>query len=102
MACILMVGFSVARADTYRDDVPLDAYLDMLSRIAPAARDGAEAYLQAFKARCGRDLTPVELRRAVADGPGDPVLLGMIRASARQDTVMLRGLAEHVRCVRGG
>jgi hypothetical protein len=91
-----------ASTDAYRDDVSLDTYLDMLSRIAPAAREGAEAYLHAFKARCGRDMTTVELRWAVADGEGDPVLLGMMRAVARGDEVMLRALAGRVNCPRGG
>lgn len=86
----------------WRDDVPLDAYLGLLERIAPAARDGAEAYMSAFKARCGRDMTTLELRRALANGEGDPVLLGMIRATAEKDPVALRALAERLSCPRRG
>lgn len=58
----------------YRSDVPLEEYLLALERIAPSARDGAEAYLQAFRRRCGRALTVAELRRLVAEGTGNPVL----------------------------
>ena len=35
-----------------RDDVPIDAYLALLAQVAPPAREGAEAYMAAFRARC--------------------------------------------------
>ena len=66
--------------------------------IAPAARDGAEAYLQAHQRRCGRAITAAELRRAMADGPGDPVLMGMIRASQLRDPKSISDLAGRIRC----
>ena len=87
---------------TQADDVPMDDYLGLLAQISPAAREGAQAYLQAFQRRCGRALTPQELRRAVSDGDGEPVLMGMIRANhpsqqARRD-VTLQQLAQRIRC----
>ena len=83
-------------------DVPMDDYLGLLAQISPAAREGAQGYLQAFEQRCGRVLTTQELRRAVSDGDGEPVLMGMIRAShasqqARRD-VTLQQLAQRIRC----
>lgn len=68
-----------------KDDLPLEIYLDALAQISPAARDGASAYLDAFRRRCGRNLNTVELRRAVAEGGGDPVLMAMMRAAALRD-----------------
>ncbi len=84
------------------DDVPMDDYLGLLAQISPAAREGAQGYLQAVQRRCGRALTTQELRRAVSDGDGDPVLMGMIRANhpsqqAQRDATMLQ-LAQRVRC----
>ena len=40
-----------------RDDVPIETYLSLLAQVAPPARDGAEAYMTAFRSRCGRPLT---------------------------------------------
>ena len=54
------------------DNVPLADYLALLQQISPAAEAGARDYLAAFARRCGRALTPTELRRAMADGDGDP------------------------------
>lgn len=83
-----------------KDDIALDAYLDTLGRIAPAARTGADAYLAAYRKRCGRPLTVIELRRAIADGAGEPVLMAMMRAAAQQDTATLRRLSNAVSCAR--
>jgi hypothetical protein len=80
------------------DDIPLDDYLALLSQISPAARDGAQAYLQAFQQRCGRSLTTAQLRRAVSEGDGDPVLMGMIRASQLQDGAAIQRLAQRIAC----
>ena len=84
------------------EDVPMDDYLGLLAQISPAAREGAQGYLQAFQRRCGRALTPPELRRAVSDGGGDPVLMGMIRANhpsqQAQRDVTLQQLAQRIRC----
>ena len=34
-----------------QDDVPIDTYLALLAQVAPPARDGAEAYMAAFRSR---------------------------------------------------
>ena len=87
---------------TAADDVPIDDYLGLLAQISPAARDGAQSYLQAFQRRCGRALTTQELRRAVSDGDGEPVLMGMIRANhpsqQAQRDITLQQLSQHIRC----
>ena len=91
-------GFTPAVAD----DVPMDDYLGLLAQISPAAREGAQSYLQAFQRRCGRALTTQELRRAVSDGGGEPILMGMIRANhpsqQAQRDVTLQQLAQRIRC----
>ena len=87
---------------TAADDVPMDDYLGLLAQISPAAREGAQGYLQAFQRRCGRALTTQELRRAVSDGDGDPVLMGMIRANhpsqRAQRDITLQQLSQRLRC----
>ena len=82
------------------DDMPLDDYLGLLTQIAPAAHDGARVYLQAFQQRCGRPLRTSELRRAMSDGDGDPVLMAMIRASHVGDAIALAQLGQRVVCDR--
>jgi len=82
----------------FRDDVPAEVYLSMLAQVAPPARDGAEAYMAAFKSRCGRAMRTVELRRAFAEGDGNPTLMAMVRASHQRDKVSLQRLAEQVSC----
>lgn len=81
------------------EDLSLDTYLALLERIAPAARSGAETYLAASRQRCGRQLTVQELRQAVADGAGDPVLMAMMRASAQRDAGLLQRLSASVPCL---
>jgi hypothetical protein len=85
---------------TQADDVPMDDYLGLLAQISPAAHDGAQAYLRAFQQRCGRQVRTAELRRAMADGDGDPVLMGMIRASHLRDANALAQLGQRVSCDR--
>jgi hypothetical protein len=80
------------------DNVPLADYLALLRQIAPAAEAGARDYLAAFARRCGRTLTPAELRRAMADGDGDPALMGLIRANNLGDTAGREQLAGQIRC----
>jgi len=80
------------------DNMPLADYLGLLRQIAPAAEAGARDYLAAFARRCGRDLTPTELRRAMADGDGDPALMGLIRANHLGDTAGREQLAGQIRC----
>jgi ketosteroid isomerase-like protein len=89
----------VRAADARRaDDMPLDDYLALLAQISPAAREGAQAYLQAFQQRCGRSLTAAQLRQAVSEGDGDPVLMGMIRASQLRDSAAIQQLAYRIAC----
>ena len=91
----------VAAPTPTADDIPLTDYLGLLEQIAPAAREGAQAYLQAFRKRCGRAMSAAELRRAIAEQDGDPVLMQMIRASYLNDVVELTRLAAQVPCPRG-
>ena len=80
------------------DNVPLADYLALLQQISPAAEAGARDYLGAFARRCGRALTPTELRRAMADGDGDPALMALIRANHLGDTVGRKQLVGQIRC----
>ena len=80
------------------DDMPLPDYLGLLRQIAPAAEEGAKDYLAAFKRRCGRALTTTELRRAISESGGDPILMGLIRASHLRDTATREQLAARIRC----
>lgn len=82
------------------DDMPLADYLGLLAQISPAAHEGAQAYLLAFQQRCGRAMQTAELRRAMADGEGDPALMGMIRASHLKDTAALAQLGQRIACER--
>lgn len=85
-------------ATTIPDDMPLADYLGLLTQISPAAHNGARAYLQAFQRRCGRPLRTPELRRAMTDGDGDPVLMGMIRASHLRDATAIAHLGQRLSC----
>ncbi len=80
------------------DDVPLADYLGLLQQIAPAAEEGAKTYLAAFKHRCGRDMRTAELRRAMTQGEGDPVLMGLIRASHLRDGAARDQWTKKLRC----
>ncbi|MBX3602418.1 MAG: hypothetical protein KF863_17525 [Rubrivivax sp.] len=99
-AAALLTSLALAQsADLQiRDDVPIDAYLALLAQVAPPAREGAEAYMAAFRARCGRALRTVELRRAFAEGNGDPTLMAMIRATHQKDTADLQRLGASISC----
>ena len=102
VALILSASASFAQsgAMSIRDDVPIDTYLALLAQVVPPAREGAEAYMAAFRSRCGRPMRTVELRRAFADGSGDPTLMAMIRASHEKDTAALQRLGTHISCPR--
>ena|SRR3989338_8423101 len=80
------------------DDVPLADYLGLLQQIAPAAEEGTKTYLAAFHQRCGRTLSTVELRRAMTQGEGDPVLMGLIRASHLKDDAARDQWVKQLRC----
>ena len=92
------VGTHMTQGVQPSDNVPLTDYLALLRQIAPAAEAGARDYLAAFARRCGRHLTPAELRRAMADGDGDPVLMALIRANHMGDTAGREQLAGQIRC----
>jgi hypothetical protein len=94
----LQVSTPVTQGVQPSDNVPLADYLALLRQIAPAAEAGARDYLAAFARRCGRPLTPAELRRAMADGDGDPALMALIRANHLGDTAGREQLAGQIRC----
>ena len=87
--------------EAINDDMPMPDYLGLLGQISPAAQRGAQAYLLTFEQRCGRSLRTAQLRQAMADGDGDPVLMAMIRASHLRDTSALGPLGQRIRCERG-
>lgn len=97
---LLCAGVQAQPASSPSSDIPLADYLALLEQIAPAARSGAEAYLQGFQQRCRRSLTSAELRRAMSEGSGDPVLMGMIRASELRDANTVADLARRIDCRR--
>lgn len=80
------------------DAMPLADYLGLLEQIAPAARQGAQAYLAAYRQRCGQLLSTDELRGAMSVDGGEPTLMAMIRASQLQDAKSLAALARNVSC----
>jgi hypothetical protein len=99
-ACIALLAKVAAQPASAPSDgeMPMADYLGLLEQIAPAAREGAQAYAQAFQQRCGRALTTAELRRATSAGSGDPVLMGMIRASQVRDGKAVAELGQRVAC----
>lgn len=100
LVAALPCGAEAAPEPVVTGDVPISDYLALLSEISPAAHRGAQAYLQAFERRCRRPLSSRELRQAMAEGDGDPVLMGMIRAAHLQDGPALARLGEQVSCAR--
>lgn len=88
-------------ASQYTDQMPMQEYLALVEQVAPAAREGAQNYISAFRARCGREIRVGELRSAFAEGDGDPVLMGMIRAAFSKDTAALTQLRASLPCPRG-
>lgn len=93
---------SIESTATWTDDVDMADYMQALTRLSPAATEGATAFMQAFLARCGRPLRTLELRRAVAEDAGDPVLMQMIRAAYEHDAAASLRLASQVDCSRYG
>ena len=91
-------GMATAGVEAIPNDMPMPDYLGLLSQISPAAQRGAQAYLLAFERRCGRPLRTAQLRQAMADGDGDPVLMAMIRATHLRDTAALGPLGQRIRC----
>lgn len=100
LACGAAGAAPAAAPSSVADDMPMADYLALLAQIAPAAQEGAKAYLQAFQQRCSRRLATADLRRAMSDGDGDPVLMAMIRASHLRDNPALAGLGQRIACER--
>lgn len=86
----------------HADDMPLADYLGLLRQIAPAAEAGTKDYLAAFERRCGRLLSTTELRRAMSQGDGDPVLMGLIRANQQRDNGAREQLPGQIACLGKG
>lgn len=84
------------------DEMPLADYLGLLRQIAPAAENGARTYLAAARLRCGRELNTAELRLAMTQDGGDPILMGLIRAAQAQDRAARQQLVARVPCSPGG
>ncbi|SDZ37329.1 hypothetical protein [Delftia lacustris] len=91
---------ATSRSDT-SDDIPLVDYLGLLQKIAPAAEEGARTYLAANQLRCARTLTTAELRRAMSQGDGDPLLMGLVRAAHLKDTAARDRLVAQIPCTPG-
>lgn len=102
IACSLTVAMASAAQEigvsVGSDRAELSEYLALLGSVAPAAREGAERYLIAFRARCGRTMDATGLRNAVSDGNGDPTLMAMIRAAALRDAASLDRLSATLAC----
>ncbi len=109
-ALIALLASSSAQAQTSpargaiaaEGDMPMSDFLALLQQIAPAAADGAKVYLGAYRLQCGRTLSSTELRYALAREGGDPVLMGLIRASQQQDLAARNQLVRQIRCPAGG
>ncbi len=107
---IALLASSSARAQTSpargtittEGDISMADFLALLQQIAPAAADGAKVYLGAYRLQCGRTPSSTELRHALAREGGDPVLMGLIRASQRQDLAARNQLVRQIRCPAGG
>ncbi|UEC01779.1 hypothetical protein [Burkholderia vietnamiensis] len=84
------------------DDMPLADYLGLLQQIAPSAESGARVYVAAVRLRCRRELTTAELRQAIAEGEGNPILMGLIRAVHLKDTAARDRLIGQLPCSPGG
>lgn len=85
-------------AITAEGDMPMSDFLALLQQIAPAAADGAKVYLGAYRLQCGRTPSSAKLRHALAREGGDPVLMGLIRASQQQDLAARAQLVRQIRC----
>jgi hypothetical protein len=84
------------------DDMPLADYLGLLQQLAPAAAEGAKVYLAAYRLQCGRTLSTGELRQVISKEGGDPVLMGLIRATQEQNTAQRTQWVRQIRCTSGG
>lgn len=82
-------------------NMPLSDYLGLLRQLAPAAAEGANAYLAAYRLQCGRTLSTSELRQAMSTDGGAPVLMGLIRATQEQNTAQRAQWIRQIRCAGG-
>ena len=73
----------------------------MLQQLAPAAADGTKVYLAAYRLQCGRTLSTGDLRQAMSKDGGDPVLMGLIRATQEQNTAQRTEWVRQIRCAGG-
>lgn len=107
IACLtaaLLVTFAAAAqpvAPMPADANTLEGYLWLLERLHPAVRTGADAYAAAFRERCGRSVTHLEMRQALSEGGGDPTLKAMIRAALEREPGAASRLAPQLRCPKG-
>lgn len=117
-SCALAVGSALAQTSPAFGPLPLPAapaasapsaatedmlvadYLGLLRQIAPYAEEGARTYLAIMRLRCGRTLTSAELRRAFAEGDGNPTLMGLIRAAYLKDIAARDQLLAQFSCSR--
>jgi len=80
------------------NDMPLSDYLGLLQQLAPAAAEGAKVYLAAYRLQCGQTLSTGDLRQAMSKDGGDPVLMGLIRATQEQNTAQRTQWVRQIRC----
>jgi hypothetical protein len=102
-ACLgisLSVGWVGATAAPQDVEMPMAEYLALLGQIAPAAQDGAIAYTLAYERKCKTPLSSTQLRRAISDGSGDPLLWQMMRAAHARDSTTLAQLGPQIQCGR--
>ena len=104
VTCVLTGSAVLAQTSPARgplaaaEDIPMADYLALLRQIAPAAEDGARQYLALMQLHCAQAPTTEVLRRAISREGGDPVLMGLIRASQQQDMGARQRLARQFQC----
>ncbi len=91
------VGIGV-NAAPIAGEMPLTEYLALLGQIAPAAQDGGIAYSRAHELKCKAPLSSTQLRRAISEGSGDPLLWQMMRAAHARDSAALAQLGPQIQC----
>ena len=82
-------------------EMPLGDYLGLLRQISPAAESGARTYLAGVRLRCGLTLSTGQLRQAMAEGEGNPALMGLIRAEHHNDLQARDRLVAQIACPGG-
>ncbi|MCL2590061.1 MAG: hypothetical protein FWD67_04075 [Betaproteobacteria bacterium] len=87
-----------ASAQGSGDAAVMADFLGLLGQIAPAAEEGARTFLAAVQLRCGYTPSAEELRRAMSQGDGNPVLMGLINAAHQQDAQARTRLIGQIQC----